>query len=154
MNITSPTQADAISRGRQRISSLKESADDFDSIFKQGELCLFKRELRQQISFGLNEDNSTFLRRLDGIASCFNLEQADDVGPLAANVFDSIFSFFDQKSKDGGLTGGDCKVLIKTYSLWASQYDAMNQDTAPGAGSDEIPVYNVNPHNASYFYWM
>ena len=123
-----------------------------EQIRKKANLCLFNRELKDQIRSTLNQENKDFLQQLSGVSSCLGIVPTANQGELkelSSNIFDSIFNFFSKKEPLGN---EDCEVLKKTYEVWSSFYDEENSDK--DNSEEEIPFYNVNPHNSAYFYWV
>jgi len=68
--------------------------------------------------------------------------------------FDAIFSDFTTRANTTGLNDEDCTTLERTYQAWSSFYEAQNNDELFRDNLDQIPIYNVNPHNSSYQYWL
>ncbi|MCO5142953.1 MAG: hypothetical protein M9962_07680 [Oligoflexia bacterium] len=125
---------------------------------KQRRLCIFQKEVSEQISELKLPEHKQFLEKIGLISSC--IEGGDDssfqkIESLANDFFASVYrNFTDKIKKDKkSLTEDDCKVLMKTYSLWSSFYDKINTETVAKSGA-KIPLYNVNPHNTSYKFWM
>lgn len=74
-------------------------------------------------------------------------DEAASLKSTFSSFFDSVFEFFSSKKE---LRQEDCELLKNTYSVWASAYEKENEKSV---GAGEIPVYNVNNHNGSYYYW-
>lgn len=118
--------------------------------FETSQSCLFRAELHATVKDVLKEEKNKRLgEQLEGVADCLEKfpEDARLLKTAFSTFFDSIFDFFSTKKE---LKQEDCELLKNTYSVWASAYEQENEKSV---GANEIPVYNVNNHNGSYYYW-
>lgn len=145
-------------RNQQLVSTAEQKLVVMQRLIQQVSLCQFQEEIQAELASIGNEvsQNKQFLEQLNNITTCINVDAPTssfgNVLEMAKSSFDSIFSHFWNKSQQDNLTQQDCEVLRKTYSVWASFYDAQNDQT--NRDEEKIPLYNVNPHNSSYYYWM
>lgn len=114
--------------------------------------CLFQNQLKESIEKNVKSSkNKNFLEQLQTIGTCFDSSSTDNsaLKALYAPVFDSIYNFFTGKKN---LTNEDCEVLRRTYELWAGFNEGENELQRETA--NEIPFYNVNPHNSAFPHWL
>lgn len=139
--------------GQQKLEELQQT-------IRRLSVCTFQNEIRDEMAaIGTKfSKNKKYLKKLDKIASCFDPTRdgtgVDKNSSFIKSTFDSIFKNFWEKSKTKNLTTQDCNVLRKTYSVWSSFYDDLNEKDENVAQEASVPLYNVNPHNSSYYYWM
>lgn len=148
-----PLRQEAIRAGEEKLGELHKA-------IRKLSLCTFQSDLRQEMAAigDRFSQNKNFLKKLDRISGCFDAETGStgvskDTG-FVRSTFDAIFNTFWTKAKTENLTKQDCDVLRKTYSVWSSFYDDLNQKDESLEQEPTVPLYNVNPHNSAYYYWM
>lgn len=151
----------AESAERQRTIRIgQQKLEELQQTIRRLSVCTFQNEIREEmVAIGSKfSRNKKHLEKLDKIAGCFDPTRdgtgVDKNSSFIKSTFDSIFKDFWEKSKRKNLTTQDCNVLRKTYSVWSSFYDDLNNKDEAIAQEETVPLYNVNPHNSSYYYWM
>lgn len=148
-------QQQAIRLGQEKIIELQKT-------IRRLSVCQFQKDIKNEMSaIGAKfSQNKTYLKKLDKIAGCFDVETGSTGVSKDSNfiksTFDSIFQNFWNKAQTNNLTKQDCDVLRKTYSVWSSFYDDLNnkENSEEISQEEQVPLYNVNPHNSAYYYWM
>ncbi len=149
---TDPSVSSLIAVGTRKL-------DQLQVVMRQVSLCSFQSDLRADMAAIGDKfsKNRNLLSRLEQISSCFDVNSGSTGVSKDSNfvksTFDSIFDTFWNKAQNNNLSEEDCNVLRQTYSMWSTFYDDLNDKNPELANEDEVPLYNVNPHNSSYYYW-
>jgi len=142
---------------RRIIELLKKAKKLKDRLLKSRrtiQLCEFQRQIKIEIKTAINDPNSKMLKKLLHTSECFkdtnpkNLVLSNSIGK---SFFTNTFKHFQSKKE---LTEEDCNTLRRTYQIWSSFYEQQNISVSKSKIDYKIPVYNVNPHNSSFHYWL
>ncbi|MGK5086778.1 hypothetical protein WDW86_04415 [Bdellovibrionota bacterium FG-2] len=146
----------AVKDQREFLEIKKELQGVYDKYFgsaRDSEFCIFRQDLAKATrNLAKDAKNQALLRGLEKVSQCLSTSS-----PLQNSKMKGTFSgffedLFDHFWKKPNLTDEDCAVLRNAYSVWSSFYDGENRSQLTAA-TKKIPVYNVNDHNASYYYW-
>ena len=118
------------------------------------ELCIFKTKIDAEIKrTGEDPQFKKFREDLLSVSKCLRTSgdgKNASVKKGFSQVFENIFEYF--WNKKSSLNDQDCELLKSTYSVWSSFYDDENAILRK-ENSKGIPLYNVNDHNSSFYYW-
>ncbi len=128
----------------RRLTEAKNRA--FDNL-RAARLCLFRAEIRNEIVSIGNSENAEWMQGLHQVGNCLGIQPASSILNDFGGFFRDLFNSFMNKSS---LSNNDCQVLQRAYEVWSSMYDDLNNSQEK---TSEIPLYNVNAHNASFYHW-
>lgn len=132
---------------RRRVADLRAQATTVFQNLRSARLCLFRERIREQLlAVGATED-AQWVRGLAEVGECLGTTPATSVLGRFGDFFRNLFNHFWGKPQ---LTDADCSVLKRAYEVWSSLYDDRNDLEQNRSG---ISIYNVNAHNASFYYW-
>lgn len=128
----------------RRLTKAKNRA--FENL-RAARLCLFRAEIRDEIVTIGNKENAQWMQGLQQVGNCLGIQPASSILDDFGGFFRDLFNSFMNKSS---LSNNDCQVLQRAYEVWSSMYDDLNKTQEK---TSEIPLYNVNAHNASFYHW-
>ncbi len=127
--------------------------DKYFGSARDSEFCVFKLDLAVATrDLAKDAKNQALLRGLEKVTQCLSTSSPLRNSRIKGTFAGFFEDLFDHYWKKPNLTDEDCAVLRNAYSVWSSFYDGENRANL-SASSKKIPVYNVNDHNASYYYW-
>lgn len=153
-----PEQIENLSEYNQRKRAAEQLQRDLFQQARYLRLCLFRYDLNRMVrGIIANTRDRELGQTLQVVAHCLSAEPEALNGGLRANFrqfFNNLFSHFWRRAEASGLSENDCAVLRSSYAVWASFNDDDNRaNIAAPPEPEAIPVYNVNDHNASFYYW-
>lgn len=128
------------------LQTVRRQKDQVFNQLRQWQLCAFRQGLRAEIQRIGQGENAQWLRQLNEVGECLGNRPAGSILDQFGSFFRNLFNHFWNKPS---LSNEDCRVLQQAYRVWSSLYEDRNQ----GEARSNIPVYNVNAHNASFYYW-